>query len=80
MIERHFCKKRTLVPFHGGGNRSLYWLRLLPFSAPFKFLILLLAALCALIPFAAHVVMADNPTYETTVYCLQSETDDEKNP
>lgn len=78
MIERHFCKKRTLVPFHGGGNRSLYWLRLLPFSAPFKFLILLLAALCALIPFAAHVVMADNPTYETTVYCLQSETDNEK--
>ena len=62
----------------GGGNCSLYWLRLLPFSAPFKFLILLLAALCALIPFAAHVVMADNPTYETTYYCLQTETDNEK--
>lgn len=74
-----FLQKTNLSTLpRGGGNRSLYWLRLLPFSAPFKFLILLLAALCALIPFAAHVVMADNPTYETTVYCLQSETDNEK--
>ena len=44
----------------------------MPFSSPFKFLILLLAALCALITFAVPAVLADE-IYKTTAYCQQEE-------